>query len=121
MEKLEKLNIGNNVSSSSDSYVTTKTESYSEGWWIFTSTKYKTVYKHGETIKKYKEKINNFFKEGLENSIKMIEENKNKIVNNIYDIFNKFNEGISGFKNHINDLEKTVKDVEEYIYKQTGI
>ena len=121
MEKLEKLNIGNNVSSSSDSYVTTKTKSYEEGWWIFKSTKYTTVYEHDETIKKYQEKINNFFKEGKENSIKMIEENKNKIVNNIYDIFNKFNEGISGFKNHINDFEKTVKDVEEYIYKQTGI
>ena len=121
MEKLEQLNIGNNVSSSSSEYVTTRSETYTSGWWIFSSTETKTIYEHDKTISKYKEKIEKFFNEGKENSNKMIEDNKNKIVNNIYDIFNKFNEGINGFKRHINDFEKTVKEVEDFIYRQTGI
>ena len=121
MTKLEELNIGNNVSSSSSTYITTKTETYTSGWWIFESKYTKTVYEHDKTIAKYREKITQFFKEGKENTNQMIEENKNKIVYNINDIFNKFNEGINGFKKHINDFEKTVKEVEDYIYRQTGI
>ena len=122
MNKLEKLNINNSVSSSSSSYVSTRNETYEGNWyWFYTDSHTKTIYEHDKTISNYKEKINNFFKEGLNNSSKMIEENKNKIINNISDIFNKFNEGINGFKRNINKFEKTVKDVEDFIYRQTGI
>jgi hypothetical protein len=121
LDKLEQLNIGNNVSSSSSEYVTTRTETIKTGWWIFTSEEKKTIYEHDKTIAKYREKIDKFFKEGIQDSNKMIEDNKNKIVNNINDIFNKFNEGINGFKKHINDFGKTVKEVEDFIYRQTGI
>ena len=121
MNKLEKFNMDNSVSSVSSSYIETTTETYTTGWWFFEETHTKTIYEHSKTINKYKEKIEKFFKEGKESSNKMIEENCYKIVNNIDNIFNKFNEGINGFKNNINNFEKTVKEVEDFIYRQTGI
>lgn len=121
MRKLEELKFSNSVSSSSSSFIENKQESYTEGYLWWKTTKYKDVYDHDKTKAKYQQQINKFFEEGKQKSIQGIEANKNKIYYNIEGIFKKFNEEVTGFKNHINEFEKTVKDVENFIYQETGI
>ena len=49
-----------------------------------------------------------------------MEANKNKIVENITDIFDKFNDSITGFQTNIEQLKEYLDDIENFIFKQTG-
>ena len=81
---------------------------------------HKNEYDHSSTIKKYNDSINEFFKNAKDNCIKNVETNKNKIVENIKDIFDKFNDSITGFQTNIEQLKEYLDDIENFIFKQTG-
>jgi hypothetical protein len=134
MNKIKALTISDSVDSSSSAYIQSHmhtysyTESYKERFLLFFKrTKYRTVYKtervyeHGNTIKKYKEEISNFFKNAKENSIENIYNNRKRTVNNIENIFSKFNESVDSFQNNIDTLKEYIDDIERFIYEQTGI
>ena len=121
MSKFEEINITDNVSSGSDSYISKYEKSWKTGWWLWEETHYKTVYEHSKTIGNYRAKLDTFFKDTKKNSLESIEDKKTKTIENIDGIFGKFNEEINGFKKNINEFKKIVDQVEDFIYKNTGI
>jgi hypothetical protein len=130
MQKIRGLTISESVNSSSSSYVQTHISYHEESYkkrvflW-FKKTCYRTVsetvYEHDNTIKKYKETIEYFFRNAEEKSIENVQDNKNEIYNNINSIFKKFNDSLGGFKNNIDKLKEYIDDMEKFIYKQTGV
>ena len=121
MSKFEELNISNSVSSSSDSYVSTYQETWTEGFWFWKETKSKQVYDHSKTTDNYKSKLNTFFTQTKKDSLDNLEKKKQKTVDGINGIVGKFNEEINGFKKNIDEFKKIVDQVEDFIYKTTGI
>jgi gas vesicle protein len=130
MQKIRGLTISENVNSSSSSYVQTHIsyheESYQKRVFLFFKKTYyrtvsETVYEHDNTIKKYKETIEYFFRNAENKSIENVKDNKKEIYNNIKSIFEKFNDSLGGFKNNIDKLKEYIDDMEKFIYKQTGV
>ena len=130
MENIRKLAISESVDSKSSSYVQTHISYYQESYkkrvflW-FKKTYYRTVservYEHSNTVKKYKETIEQFFRNAEFNSIENVKNNKKEIYNNINGIFEKFDDSLDGFKNNIVQLKEYIDDMEKFIYNQTGV
>jgi hypothetical protein len=89
-------------------------------FWIFKIGTEK-VYNHKDTIKKYKISIDNIISKGKTDTKKRINFNAKKTINNINEIFKKFNDEVGGFKDNLNEFQKIVEEIENFIYKKLGI
>ena len=110
----------NKINNSSSSYTSYDIEYYRPWYWVFMK-KSKSVYNHSRTISNYQSSINSYFKSGKSNIEKRINDNKNNTINNIEEIYKKFNEEVGGFKDNFNEFQKIVEEIENFIYMKTGI
>ena len=51
----------------------------------------------------------------------IIKNNQEKEIENIQEIINLFNDGISGYKGKINLFKERIEELEEFIYNTLGI
>lgn len=112
MSKFESASIKNISGEAKDYNIIKKSKTF----FFFT----KENYDIDETLKKYQEEVDKFFI-SKDEVIKVIDKNKDKVINDLEGLFEKFNQQIDGFKNHFNDFENTVKEIEQFIYKVFGI
>lgn len=112
--RLQKINKG------SSSYMSYDTEYYRSWYWVF-KKKSRTVYNHSRTISNYRSSINSYFESAKSNIEKRINDNKNNTINNIEEIYKKFNEEVGGFKDNFDEFQKIVEEIENFIYMKTGI
>ena len=81
----------------------------------------KKKYNHKKTISKYKDSIDDNFTNGKIDIFNKINQNTKNIINNIENIFKKFNEEVGGFKDNLNEFQKIIEKILNFIYMKLGV
>ena len=121
-ENMENFNNArlNKMYKSSSSYTSYDKKYFRRWYWPFTKESRKK-YNHAKTISNYKEAMNSFLNEGQLKIEKRIDENEKNTINNIEQIYRKFNEEVGGFKDNFDEFQKIVEEIEKFIYMKMGI
>ena len=105
---------------SSSSYTSYDIKYFRRWYWPFTKVSSKK-YNHEKTKSNYEEAMNSFLDEGQLKIEKRINENEKNTINNIEQIYRKFNEEVGGFKDNFDEFQKIVEEIEKFIYMKMGI
>ena len=106
--------MSNDVPTNSNKYI----ELESHWYWLFNLIK---IFKKEESIKNYKNEINEFFRKLEEESKETIQDNKEKAKENIQEIIDLFSIDINGYKGKIDLFKERIEELEEFIYNTLGI
>ena len=121
-ENMENFNNArlNKMYKSSSSYTSYDIKYFRRWYWPFTKVSSKK-YNHEKTISNYKRAMNSFLNEGQLKIEIRINENEKNTINNIEEIYRKFNEEVGGFKDNFDEFQKIVEEIEKFIYMKMGI
>ena len=110
-----------NSTRDASSYISHDTVEYRVWYTIWIKKNSEKVYNHENTISRYKKEINYIFDKGELDIKNRINKNTNNTINNINEIYRKFNEEVADFKQNFKEFQKIVEEIEKFIYQNLGI